>query len=87
MPLIKWTPGKVFGNCQFIPLRYSVSKVCACLPTRIVEQDVAEGMSPLGSQYKDCVKISAHLFPGDDVGEYLYLLSDLIITILFCRCW
>ena len=70
MPLIKLMPGKVFGTHKFLPLRYSVLKVSSCLPTRVVEQDVAEGMSPLGSQYKECVKIPAHLLPEDDFGKY-----------------
>ena len=46
-----------------------VSIVCSCLPTRAVEQDVAEGMSPLGSQHKECVKVPANLLPGDDLGK------------------
>ena len=37
---------------------------------------MAEGMSPLGSQYQGCVKMPAHLLPGDVLGEYFYLSSN-----------
>ena len=34
---------------------------CSCLPTRAVEQDLATGISPLGSSHPECVKVPSDM--------------------------
>ena len=34
---------------------------CSCLPTRGVEQDLASGISPLGSTHQECVNVATEL--------------------------
>ena len=36
-------------------------KECACLPTRVVEQDLESGISPLGRKHQGCVKVESKM--------------------------
>ena len=38
-----------------------VEDECSCFPTRVVEQDLASGISPLGSTHRGCVNVATEL--------------------------
>ena len=43
----------------------AMTEGCSCLPRRGVEQDLVSGISPLGSNYRGCVKLEQDLiFPN-----------------------
>jgi hypothetical protein len=42
-----------------------ITSKCSCLPTRGVEQDLASGVSPLGTSHQGCVMVESELiFPN-----------------------
>ena len=53
-------------------------KVCSCLPTRAVEQDVAEGMSPIGSKHKECVMVPNDVLPVENIGSILCQIFEYL---------
>ena len=49
----------------------AVTEGCSCLPRRGVEQDLVAGISPLGGNYKGCVKLEQELIFPNIKGTFL----------------
>ena len=49
----------------------ALTEGCSCLPRRGVEQDLVAGISPLGSNYKGCVKLEQELIFPNIKGTFL----------------
>ena len=49
---------------------------CSCKPTRGVEQDIASGTSPLGTNHHGCVKVASELIFEQPLNGISFILQS-----------